>query len=112
PTPRSSRHPPSSPAARYRPPSPTRRSADRGAVVAALFFGQQGDKGAFQIIAARAAQQFGGAAGGQHAAFVHGYQPVETLGFIHVDRKSTRLNSSHVTSSYAVFGLKAKSRAD
>src|SRR5690625_6354820 len=33
-----------------------------------------------------------------------------TLALNHIDRKSTRLNSSHVAISYAVFCLKKKSR--
>src|SRR5690554_7780433 len=33
-----------------------------------------------------------------------------TLGFLMVDRKSTRLNSSHVRISYAVFCLKKKKK--
>src|SRR5699024_12723222 len=32
--------------------------------------------------------------------------------FLYVDRKSTRLNSSHVSSSYAVFCLKKKEEQD
>src|SRR5207302_4353984 len=35
-----------------------------------------------------------------------GQMPPEVLGKIHTDRKSTRLNSSHVKISYAVFCLK------
>ena len=54
------------------------------AVVAALFFRQQGDEGGFQIIAAGTVQQFAGSAGGQHATFVHGHQPVEALRLVHV----------------------------
>src|SRR5699024_12409698 len=33
---------------------------------------------------------------------------IEVVGFDHQDRKSTRLNSSHVSISYAVFCLKKK----
>src|SRR5690554_5806387 len=35
----------------------------------------------------------------------------ESRGFTYLDRKSTRLNSSHVRSSYAVFCLKKKRRS-
>src|SRR5256885_7752435 len=42
------------------------------------------------------------------AAAVHGEQPVEDLGARREDRKSTRLNSSHLVISYAVFCLKKK----
>src|SRR5699024_11891087 len=38
-------------------------------------------------------------------ADIGGHQPTESIG---VDRKSTRLNSSHVSISYAVFCLKKK----
>src|SRR5690606_41002650 len=37
-----------------------------------------------------------------------GLQLLDVLGFEHQDRKSTRLNSSHVKTSYAVFCLKKK----
>src|SRR5436309_5046399 len=40
------------------------------------------------------------------------YQKVQTRNAPHVDRKSTRLNSSHVKISYAVFCLKKKTIAD
>src|SRR5690349_22622223 len=40
-------------------------------------------------------------------AFVHGIA-ADADGAVYVDRKSTRLNSSHVESSYAVFCLKKK----
>src|SRR5690625_6331262 len=36
---------------------------------------------------------------------------LESLGFIVLDRKSTRLNSSHVAISYAVFCLKKKKQS-
>src|SRR5690554_7671736 len=36
--------------------------------------------------------------------------PEKTSGFTEVDRKSTRLNSSHVRISYAVFCLKKKKK--
>src|SRR5438477_9519016 len=35
---------------------------------------------------------------------------VRTPGFVEVDRKSTRLNSSHMSISYAVFCLKKKKK--
>src|SRR5690606_41121893 len=38
--------------------------------------------------------------------------PVRFGGHHHVDRKSTRLNSSHVKSSYAVFCLKKTNRSE
>src|SRR5262245_63830555 len=37
-------------------------------------------------------------------------QPIEQLGGIGADRKSTRLNSSHLGISYAVFCLKKKKK--
>src|SRR5437660_12620471 len=40
-------------------------------------------------------------------AFIFGYA---TTGEYPIDRKSTRLNSSHVASSYAVFCLKKKTK--
>src|SRR5437660_5099317 len=43
---------------------------------------------------------------GGHRAFLHG--PAEREGAFLTDRKSTRLNSSHVAISYAVFCLKKK----
>ena len=36
------------------------------------------------------------------------YDRVEVPGAMEIDRKSTRLNSSHITISYAVFCLKKK----
>src|SRR5437870_10974192 len=36
--------------------------------------------------------------------------PLYTAGIRHLDRKSTRLNSSHVAISYAVFCLKKKTK--
>src|SRR5437773_11178856 len=36
--------------------------------------------------------------------------PREVLAWVHRDRKSTRLNSSHITISYAVFCLKKKNK--
>src|SRR5438034_8134350 len=35
---------------------------------------------------------------------------IESLGFLRLDRKSTRLNSSHTVISYAVFCLKKKKK--
>src|SRR5690606_39587847 len=40
-----------------------------------------------------------------------GYQPQVLEAFAEVDRKSTRLNSSHVKISYAVFCLKTKKKS-
>src|SRR5258708_27625405 len=40
-----------------------------------------------------------------------GYRPFVTKGFLDLDRKSTRLNSSHQIISYAVFCLKKNSMA-
>src|SRR5690606_41041087 len=37
-----------------------------------------------------------------------GYSPIEAISFKELDRKSTRLNSSHVKISYAVFCWKKK----
>jgi len=36
--------------------------------------------------------------------------PGKVIGFLDLDRKSTRLHSSHITISYAVFCLKTKRR--
>src|SRR3712207_2752444 len=46
----------------------------------------------------------GGGVGGNTKRLVHGY-PSHSLE-VHLDRKSTRLNSSHANISYAVFCLK------
>ena len=60
-----------------------RRDDDLG--MAAFFLGgQQGDEGGLQVLRAGLRQQRGGGAGGQHLACVHGHQPVEALGFVHV----------------------------
>src|SRR5215813_15254911 len=45
--------------------------------------------------------------GGSRAARAHG-APLRTADHLRADRKSTRLNSSHVRISYAVFCLKKK----
>src|SRR5690625_6595938 len=45
---------------------------------------------------------------GQHDALLLAAGPGQQLEFEHQDRKSTRLNSSHVAISYAVFCLKKK----
>src|SRR5256885_8778475 len=49
---------------------------------------------------------FGAVAGGDGA--VHGVDDLATDGQAQADRKSTRLNSSHLVISYAVFCLKKK----
>ena len=55
--------------------------------MAALFFlGQQGDEGGLQRRHAGALQQLGGGAGGQNQAVIHGSQPVEALGLVHIGR--------------------------
>ncbi len=46
--------------------------------------GQQGDEGGLQRAACRSAPAVRRAAGGQYLAIVHGHQPVEALGFVHV----------------------------
>src|SRR3712207_7994683 len=38
------------------------------------------------------------------------YMIIDTAGRLHIDRKSTRLNSSHANISYAVFCLKKKNQ--
>ncbi len=53
-------------------------------VAGALRFRKQCDEGLFQRGAAGTRQQLGGRAGGEHATRVHGRQPVETLGLLHV----------------------------
>src|SRR5437870_8272314 len=53
----------------------------------------------------RTARPRGAACGGERLAF---YVPGETVRCVRGDRKSTRLNSSHVAISYAVFCLKKK----
>src|SRR3712207_7517640 len=58
----------------------------------------------------------GGVAGevfpGENQAWAHGVEatalPLHRVGPVAVDRKSTRLNSSHANISYAVFCLKKK----
>src|SRR5690625_5518030 len=42
--------------------------------------------------------------------FIHVINPIQTDGWRKGDRKSTRLNSSHVAISYAVFCLKKKKK--
>src|SRR3712207_8641385 len=44
----------------------------------------------------------------QRASKFHSSEPPSHLQFLKVDRKSTRLNSSHANISYAVFCLKKK----
>src|SRR3712207_8863461 len=51
--------------------------------------------------------QEGGERGRQHH-LPHQRQPAQTVGAADLDRKSTRLNSSHANISYAVFCLKKK----
>src|SRR3989442_4425851 len=50
----------------------------------------------------------------QAACQLYGFQMVKSLGadvyLVQIDRKSTRLNSSHVRISYAVFCLKKKKK--
>src|SRR3989442_3827903 len=51
----------------------------------------------------------------QHASKFYGLDPTYVRSFLHgfrdaLDRKSTRLNSSHVRISYAVFCLKKKKK--
>ena len=43
-----------------------------------------------------------------NAFWLHIMEPANAIALIIVDRKSTRLNSSHVVISYAVFCLKKK----
>src|SRR5207249_6513719 len=47
---------------------------------------------------------------GSEEDFFGGYDHRQKAGLVHVDRKSTRLNSSHVSISYAVFCLKKKKK--
>src|SRR5699024_12417269 len=70
---------------------------------------------AFLVVEPEPGQDGGLRAGlGEHAATVgtvvreRGHRPIGNLDF--VDRKSTRLNSSHVSISYAVSCLKQKNR--
>src|SRR5438034_1551684 len=51
----------------------------------------------------------GGHVGGGLTCFDNGYDLIG-LGTLEVDRKSTRLNSSHTVISYAVFCLKKKNK--
>ena len=53
-------------------------------VAGALRFWKQCDEGLLQRGAAGTRQQLGGRAGGEHASRVHGRQPVETRGLLHV----------------------------
>src|SRR5690554_7249784 len=47
-----------------------------------------------------------------HAQPVREDQQLENPAWLYQDRKNTRLNSSHVRTSYAVFCLKKKNRRD
>src|SRR5690606_41363749 len=80
-------------------PSPTRRSSDLPGVAGGVEGAALADVG----------HQRAGA-GGPPAKQVRQRQGVGQVGGVAGDRKSTRLNSSHVKSSYAVFGLKEKKR--
>src|SRR5690625_6643333 len=51
---------------------------------------------------------FAAASGGRHQSVTDGANVVPVTGRQRTDRKSTRLNSSHVAISYAVFCLKKK----
>jgi len=66
-------------------------------VATAPGFGQQRDEGRFQILAGGARQQFGRRAGIQHAALVHGHQPVETLRLVHVGGRHQHAHAGTVT---------------
>ena len=55
-------------------------------VVAPLFLGQQRDEGGFQGGGGGLLMEFGRGSGGQHLAAVHGRQPVEAVGLLHVGR--------------------------
>src|SRR3712207_9008827 len=44
----------------------------------------------------------------EHVMVIPGNHDARNVGYIHLDRKSTRLNSSHANISYAVFCLKKK----
>ena len=52
-----------------------------------FFLRQQGDEGGIQGIRRGACAQFGGSAGGQHLARIHGHQPVEAICLLHVSRR-------------------------
>src|SRR5207249_11951931 len=94
------------------PSFPTRRSSDLVGVVAA------GVIGAGAALAEHAHRQFGqrpdgggdghGGAGG--ARRKGGRYVLADARHVGIDRKSTRLNSSHVSISYAVFCLKKKTK--
>src|SRR5690606_41700843 len=75
--------------------SPTRRSSDLKGVQVAGLVNATGDAEGLQI------------AGLMNKA---GNANTQIAGLINVDRKSTRLNSSHVKISYAVFCLKKKKK--
>src|SRR5690606_39385911 len=91
---------------RQLPPSPTRRSSDLLAAHALrLVQVPQGDVG----------HVFGKEAGRQGVLVAHqdaALALLRQLGAAHIDRKSTRLNSSHVKISYAVLCLKKKKEYD
>src|SRR5437773_6224377 len=75
---------------------PTRRSSDLAEIFTYVKIGHAGP----------AAKPFEDAADGEIDA-----EPADIHGLgVDLDRKSTRLNSSHITISYAVFCLKKKKR--
>src|SRR5439155_20806007 len=94
---------------RYLHSFPTRRSSD---LTASGIVGQpityKGPDGK-QYVAVLAG--VGGWAGAIVSGDLDARDPTAALGFVNaIDRKSTRLNSSHVAISYAVFCLKKKKR--
>src|SRR5690606_42019425 len=91
-------------------PFPTRRSSDLHQLTLALM--KQGDAGGtLRAMAASLSEDFQGDLV-RMVLFdeVGGVDDVDWLQVVARDRKSTRLNSSHVKISYAVFCLKRKSR--
>ena len=58
----------------------------------ALVCGQQGDKGSIKRIGSGPGEKFGWRSRGQDAAFIHGDQPIEALGFLHI---GCRDNDAH-----------------
>src|SRR5699024_12654247 len=87
---------------------PTRRSSD---LAIFTLVPQYGEAGPLERRADLVLPAVDDAAGDKHAAVGHEAAHMGRQGDNHIgDRKSTRLNSSHVSISYAVFCLKKKNK--
>src|SRR5699024_12295907 len=85
---------------------PTRRSSDLPVGAGGLLQAQRQDRADQLVLFALGAEKVAQRIRREHPASILRRQPPGVLQ--HIDRKSTRLNSSHVSISYAVFCLKKK----